>query len=350
MSTKPSTDPITGEDPMSLSMDPWSYYVGPTSPLGGESGGGVNHQNYSAFRDFVDLFGRNPTKSELGMLSPAYAGDPNYTNDSVGKRAVSQYYNQFTNSPDNLEKQKQNQYAKDAPQYYDQINGQFQSTLGRDATQEEKDHFAKLISSGQADPYTVGTFLGQLPEAVTKQDAQFRSQLSDTTKTEDARYFNEQLLPGIQSNFSKSGRSFDSSGFANAAAQAGQQQNTAREGFLNNLTASQYQGNKTAAYNDYLNSVGRIQAGQDYSRNRSAQLQDQLTSTLNDDQNFQMQKQAYDQYLQRYGKRSSTGGIGSLVGGALGAGLGFSAGGMSGAAAGYGIGSGFGGGAGSMWG
>jgi hypothetical protein len=164
-----------------------------------------------------------------------------------------------------------------------------------------------LIPSGQ--------FLSQLPESVKKQDTEFQNSLRDTLKTEDARYFGEQVLPGIQSNFAKAGRDFNSSAFANAAAGAAQGQNTAREGFLSNLSASAYSGNKANAYNEYLNSVGRMNANSDYSRMRSDQLTDAATGRVNDIQNFAMQKQAYDDYLSRYGKRSS--GLGGLIGGSL---------------------------------
>lgn len=286
------------------------------------AGGGDTAAQWAAWKDFSSMFGRNPTQQELAQLAGGYSsGDPNKLNFTQGKSVVAQYYNSVSNTPQAQQNQQNATYLKDAPKYYDQINQQFQSTVGREATQEEKDHFGSLMASGSVDAYTVGQFLQQLPEAVTKQDATFRNSLRSDMTTQDARYFGEQILPGIQSNFAKQGRSVDSSGFANAAAQAGQQQNTAREGFLTNLTANQYSGNKANAYNDYLNSVGRLQAGQDYSRARTNQLADQVTGRVSDIENFAMQKQAYDQYLQRYGKRGNVG-AGAIQGGASGAGAG----------------------------
>lgn len=332
-----------------LPGDPNSFTWGQGEWAG--TGGGDKAQQYYAFKKFAELFGRNPTQAELDQLAPAYAsGDKNIANVTGGNSVVAQFYQNQTNTPEKQYADQQAKYKEDAPKYYDQINGQFQSTLGRDASQEEKDHFASLLASGQVDPYTVGQFLTQLPEAVTKQDKEFQNSLRTDISNQDSRYFGEQIMPGIQRNFAQQGRSVESSGFANALGQAAQQQNVNREGFLSNLSASQYTGNKANAYSDYLNSVGRMQGLQDYSRTRSDTLADQTTGRINDIQNFAMQKQAYDQYLSRYGKRSSGQGIGSLAGGGLGAGLGAYFGGPAGAQAGYSAGSAFGGAAGSTWG
>lgn len=335
-----------------LEGDPNSFQWGQGDWSG--TGGGQKAQEYYAWKKYAQLFGHNPTQAELDQLASAYdSGDKNIANVSAGNAAVAAYYNNKINTPEAQALEQQKKYSQDAKQYYDQLNGQFQSTLGRQATADELDHFGKLLASGQADQYTIGEFLNQLPENVKKQDEDFRNSLRDTMSKEDARYFNEQVLPGIQSNYAKSGRSFDSSAFANAAAQAAQQQNTTREDYLTNLTASQYSGNKANAYNEYLNSVGRMNASSDYSRQRSDMLQDQLTKRINDMQDFAMQKQAYDQYLSRYGKRSNGSGVGGLIGGAIGLGVSAALPGPWSpalATAGYGIGSGMGSGAGSLWG
>lgn len=284
-------------------------------PEYGGAGGSEQAARYYAGQEFYKLFGRNPSELELTQLAPAYmTGDPNKAGVAQGNAAVAQFYSNKTNTPQQQLSDQNAQLQKDAPKYYDQINQQFQSTLGRDATQQEKDHFGSLMASGTTDAYTVGTFLQQLPEAVTKQDAAFRTSLQGDITKADSQYFNEQVLPGIQQNFAKSGRDFNSSGFANAAAQAGQQQNVNRQGFLANLSANQYAGNKTNAYNDYLNSVGRQQGMADYSQQRSDSQNDALLNSISGISNYNTQKSAYDQYLQRYGKR--TGGAQGAVGGA----------------------------------
>lgn len=294
---------------------------------------------YDAFKRF---FGREPTETELAQATSAYAsGDRNRPNVQGGDAFVAQMYENINNSPDKQYAREQEELLKKAPEHYGAIDDLYQQFVGRTASQNEKDHFGKLLASGQVDAYTLSNFLQQLPETVKKQDAQFRESLRQETSQADERYFNERVLPGIQQNFARAGRSFDGTAFANAAAQSAQQQNVAREGFLTNLTADQYSGNKANAYNDYLNSVGRLQAGQDYTRGRRDQLTDAMTGRLYDIQNFSMQKQAYDDYLKRYGKRGSplASGLSGAIGGAT---VGATAGGPWGAVAGGLLGGGLG--------
>ncbi len=312
--------PTTGETPLTV------------APKYGGLGGGQQAADYYAWEAFTKQFGRNPTQSELSQLSSAYmSGDPNIANTSGGNAAVGQYFQSIASNPANQYAQQQSQYEKDAPKFYDKINGMYQQTVGREATEAEKKHFGSLLASGQVDDYQIGQFLTALPENVKKQDEEFRSGLNKTLQGQDAQYFNEQLMPGIQSNFAKQGRSVDSSAFSNSLALAGQQQNRQRESFLSGLTADQYKNSQGLAQNAYQQSYGNYQGLQDYSRQRGAQLQDALTGRVNQIQDFAMQKQAYDQYLSRYGKRQSGmgGGIGSLAGMGLGALLAAPTGGMS---------------------
>lgn len=280
---------------------------------------------------FKNVTGRDPTSDELGgfaksALYPAWnaPGDLQYTDQT----ALS---NNYIQSNFDLNKLQQDKGNAEAPKQYGAVDQAFQSSVGRTATQEEKDHFGKLLANGSMDAYGLNQWLGQLPENIKKQDAEFQNSLRNTMQTQDARYFNEQIMPGIGQSFAKQGRSFDSSAYASALARAAQGQNTQREGFLNNLSASQYQGNKTNAYDAYLNSVGRYQQSQDYARNRYDQLTDVGTQRLIDTQNFNMQKSAYDDYLRKYGKRNtgSMSGIGSLAGMGIGAILAAPTGGMS---------------------
>lgn len=349
-------DPTNGEKALDQ-----SYYDNLTKTFMNERGGATQHQQLTAWRDFTKEFGRNPTQSELDMLAGTYAGDPNFTNDAQGKQAVSQYFNSIANSPDNLNKNKQAQLNADAPKYYDQINGLFQSKLGRDANDAEKEHFGTLMAGGNVDSYAIGQFLDALPENVQKQDAAFRSNLSNTLQGQDSQYYKEQILPALQANAAKQGRSLDSSGVTNSLALAAQQQNREREGFLSGLTAQQYAGSQGLAQQAYQQAYGNYQDLQNYNTNRNAQLSDAFQGRVNSISDYNIQKQAYDQYLQRYGKRSSGGGIGSLIGTGLGAGLGalFAAptgglsigagaalGGSIGGSLGGGVGAGFGGGGG----
>lgn len=305
------------------------------------TGGGTQAQRYYATKDFNEIFGRAPTEAELSMLQAAYdSGDRNIANTSGGRSAVAQYYQSQENTPDKQYAKQQAGYQEAAPKFYDQISQMFQGSLGRDATDAEKSHFGSLMASGQVDPYTIGQFLQALPENVRKQDEEFRKGLSGELQKQDSQYYNEQIMPGIQSAMANQGRDVRSTGVSNSLALAAQQQNRQRESFLSNLSAQQYGGRQSAARQDYLGAYGQYQGFQDYSRIRSDKLRDATTGRVNELQDFAMQRQVYDDYLRRYGKRSS--GIGSLVGGLVGTGLGAYFGGPAGASAGYGIGSGTG--------
>lgn len=319
-------------------------------PQYGGAGGSQQAAEFYAARDFYEMFGKNPTRSELAMLAPAYiSGDPNIANVAAGKSAVAQYFQSQQNTPANQYAKEQEGYEANAPQFFDEINKMYQGTLGRDATDAEKKHFGALRASGQVDEYTIGQFLQALPENVRKQDEEFRGKLSGELQKQDSQYYNEQIMPGIQSAFAKQGRSVDSSGFRNSLALAAQGQNRARESFLSGLTADQYRGSQGLAQDAYRQSYGNYLGLQDYSRQRSAQLQDATTGRVNELQNYAMQRQAYDDYLRRYGKRSSAGGYGALAGGIAGGALGAMSGTPFGVQAGFQMGSALGGGIGSMY-
>lgn len=332
--------PTTGEDPLA------------ELPQYGGAGGSAQVMKFSAGQKFKELFGRNPTASELSLLAPYYNGnDPNIVNTAGGDAAVAQYYQQISNSPENLAKRQQEQYAGEAGQYGDTIDQLFQSNIGRAATSEEKAHFGSLMASGQYDAYTLGQSLQQLPESVRKQDEEFRKSLSADLQSQGERYFSEKLLPSIQSQFARQGRNVDSSSYAAALAQAGQQQNLDRESFLRDLTANQYAGSQAGARQDYQNYLNRYYQTQDYATQRTDSLSDASRQRLYDVLDYQQQAKDYENYLKRYGKKSTfpSGAAGSLLGTGLGALLAAPTGGMSVLAGGL-LGGSLGGSAGSLFG
>lgn len=311
-------------------------------PQYGGAGGSYQAAQYYAAQDFTKMFGRNPTASELSALAQGYmSGDPNIANRTQGQALLSQYYQSLANTPERIQAQKQKEYEAAAPKYYDEINSMYQQAIGRDATDSEKKHFGALRASGNVDAFTIGQFLNALPEAVQKQDTEFRKGLTGDLQKQDSQYYQEQILPALQQQAIKQGRSLDSSGVTNSLALAAQQQNRQREGFLSGLTAQQYGGSQALAQNAYQNAYGNYQGLQAYSMGRSNQLQDATTARVNELQNYQLQKSSYDDYLRRYGKRQSglqgaVGGAGSgamlgssfgpwgaLIGGVAGAGLGY---------------------------
>lgn len=279
--------------------------------------GNAAQQVITAFRDLVK---RDPTQAEIAQYSPVVlAGDPNIGNVPGLRAEVAKLASQQTQAIDQNGKEAQT------------VNGIYQQKLGRGASQDELDHFGTLLKSGQMDAFSLGSFIDQLPEVVKKQDAEFRQGLSSDLQKGDAQYYNEQILPGIQSTYAKQGRSFDSSSYAQALAQAAQGQNRQREAYLSNLTAQQYGGSQAGAREDYLNNISR-----------RYQMNDQSWQTSQDYNNFNLQKQAYDDYLKRYGKRGGgasgviAGGMsGAMTGGMVGGPWGALAGGVAGAGLGY---------------
>ncbi len=287
----------------------------------------------AAWGSYMTNFGRPPTQQELAQALPNFQT----AGVSGGNAYVAGLYNDSQNTPDKLYAKQQAEYAKNAPQHYDAVNGLFQSQLGRDATQEEKDHFGSLLASGTTDSYQLQNFLQQQPEYQNKQNDQFRQGLSGTMAANDKRQFSEQILPSIQEAYAKQGRSFDSSAFANSATQSAQAQNNDRENFLANLSAQQYGGVQDRAYQDYANQVANQQnltnSGIQAQYAGLQKAQDRTNSIID----FGLQRDAYNQYLAKYGKRNN--GVGGLVGGGLGAAVGGYFGGTAGAKLGFDVGS-----------
>lgn len=323
-------EPTTGETPID------------SLPAYGGAGGDITSGRHYAGKKFLELFGRNPTASELTMLAPAYiGGDGRIANMGQGDAAVAQYFQSFSNSPEQINKGNRDKYAKEAPQHYDSVNKLFQENWGREATQEELDHFGSELASGSADAYQLQQFLRQQPEYTQKQDAAFRSGLSNELAGYDRETLEKTLLPSIQSNFAKQGRSVDSSAFASAAANAAQGQTADRGRYIAGLSASQYEGSKDRAYQDYANMVAQQQSLKSAGLQAQYGGQQALTGRLNDITDFNTQSQLYNQYLARYGKRNNglAGPLAGLAGAGIGAAFGGPAGGMLGFQLGNSLGS-----------
>ena len=282
-----------------------------------ERGGGDMHQQLSAIQDFSQIFGRNPTAGELAMLSPGYAGDPNTGNTPQGKALVAKYYESQVNTPENLAAKQQAQYTADAPKYYDQVNTTFNSLLGRNATDDEKSHFGALMATGTVDPYSLQSFIQAQPEYQTNQNKTFQNSLATQLQGYDKEYLNNSVLPSLQEAYAKQGRSFDSSSFQGALANAANQQNTTRENFLAGLTAQQYGNTSANAYNAYAGQIANQQALSNAGVNSQYSGIQNTFGRSQDITDYMTQANAYNQYLARNGQRSQM--QGALGGAASGA-------------------------------
>lgn len=268
---------------------------------------GLGDESAYAKQDFQDIFGRAPTQAELAQATAAYVGaDQHLPNKAQGRAFVAQMFQQQENTPDKINAKQQAQYQADAPKFKDQVNNLFQGNYGRDATTDELSHFGALMASGNQDAYQLQQFLQQQPEYQTKQNAKMRTDLSATMSANDKRQFSEQILPSIQEAYAKQGRSFDSSAFANSATQSAEAQNTNRESFLNNLTASQYGGVQDRAYADYASAVANSNTLTNAGINAKYTGVQNNINRSNEITDYNSQAQVYNQYLAKYGKRDTS--------------------------------------------
>ncbi len=330
----PASDPRNKFDTLNTFFDPGNFFGGGG---GGPGPSGMRDETLYATEDWQQIFGRAPTPAELAQVLPSYidVNNPHIPNKAGGKAFVASLFQAQENTPEKLYARQQAEYLVNAPKFYGQIGGMFQSLLGRTATQDELSHFGKLLASGTVDSYQLQDFLKQQPEYTQKADETFRNQLSGQLQGYDKQYFEEQVMPSIQSNFAKQGRSVDSSGFAQALGQAGNQQNQQRQQYLAQLSAAQYGNTQSNAYDAYRQFAQNNMALQQQGSYAGVARQNELTD-------YQMQSQAYENYLKRFGKRTSPGAAalqGGLSGAAAGAMTGnpYAAlfGGLAGAGLGY---------------
>lgn len=244
------------------------------------------------WNQYYKLYGKAPTENDFTKYLPNYLADIN-----LGDQSLLSGYEQEQKSPEALKKK--------APEQYGTVGEQIKSMLGREATQAELDHFGSLLASGDLDAYTFQQFVQSTPEYTQKRDETFRSGLRSEMADSDKRYLTESVLPAIQSQYALAGRSFDSSAFQSAMANAAQSQNVDREKYLSNLAASMYGGRQEQAYGDYATNRDRMYGIQDYYRQRSDANADWFRDRKAQLQDFDIQRSAYEDYLRKYGKRNS---------------------------------------------
>lgn len=272
-------------------------------------------------KSYQSIYGRNPTPQEVAQATPAFQAG------GSGEQFIANLKAQQDNTPEAIAN-KQNKEALDkynsgADTYNGQVNGVFQSGVGRDATAAEKSHFGALLASGQIDQYGLGQLVGGTQEAQQRQTSQYQDTLSKNLQGTQGDYYKNQILPNLQSAYAKQGRSFDSSAFQNAAVGAGQQQNYQLQNYLAQFGAGQYgqsAQNQQGQYGQYLNDVN---ARQGANVSNALGTQQWITNQGNSYNNYSIQQQAYNDYLSRYGKRGNAT-SGALGGAASGASIGTS--------------------------
>lgn len=279
-------------------------------PVYGGAGGGDQAAQYYAFQDFVKQFGRNPTQSELSMLAPNYmGGDPNVAALSAGKGAIASYYNSMANTPSNIANQQTQaglqKYQAGQAGFDATTNQAFQQATGRQATADELSHFGGLLASGQIDSYGLSNLIGQTAEAQNKQTQTYQDQLSQNLQGTQGNYFKNYIEPSILSQTAAAGRDPNSSGVQNAEVQAGKQQNYDLQNYLAQFGAGQYGQSAQNQQNVYQQYLGNLYGMQNANVNQQLGQQAYMQQRNTDLANYQMQQQAYNNYLQNYGKGNS---------------------------------------------
>jgi hypothetical protein len=283
---------------------------------------------YGAFKN---QFGREPSQAEINQLAPFYMNSI-----TEGNSVLQNYKEQQDDTPENRRMKVEEQ----AKPYRDAATNLIKSTLGRDASDAEVAHFAALKAQG-FDDYELGQALQQLPEYTEKQDAAARDKLRGELSSADSTFFNDKVMPGVQANFARQGRSLDSSAFGAQLANAAKDIGTERETYLAGIGRSDYENRRQQAIQTYMGNLQRNYGQQDYSQARKDQLEDVYRKRGFEQSDYSVQKAAYDEYLRNAGKRKTTGlgqGIGSLIGTAAGAYFGGPTGAMVGSQAGGSIG------------
>jgi hypothetical protein len=310
--------PTNGETPLA------------TLPQYGGRGGSQQAAEAYAAGDFAAQFGRNPTRSELSMLAPSYlSGDPNIAALATGKAAVASYFNSMANTPANIADQQTKaglaKYQAGQAGFDKTTTDAFQQATGRAPTADELSHFGGLLASGAIDPYGMSQLIGQTAEAQMKQTQGYQDTLSKNLQGTQGDYFKNYINPSILSQTAAAGRDPNSSGVQQAEVQAGKQQNYDLQNYLAQFGAGQYgqsAQNQQNVYQQYLGQQYGLQnAGISQQLGQQTYMQQQNTNLAN----YQMQQQAYNNYLNQYGKRGNP-----LMGGLSGAASGASAGGAMG--------------------
>lgn len=212
---------------------------------------GLDQLQKQAFDTAKSILGRAPTSGEYSQLLPAFQGPNGLMN---GRAFLSNLAQQYKSNP-RLDPSNPNNNQNPAT-VKSQISQQFQSILGRDATQDEVSHFAEAIQSGQTDAYGLASFLKTQPEYTNAKDKEFRGSLNSELEGYDKSSF-DQNKGDIIADYAKRG-------FANSPSldyaltdMLGKLAEN-RGKFLSTVSAQQYGSNKDLATGTYKSTVDRM--------------------------------------------------------------------------------------------
>lgn len=152
------------------------------------------------------------------------------------------------------------------------INEQFQSSLGRDATDAEHGFFKPYVEGGFLSPYQIGQYAQGTPEAQQTRLQQYGKQFGDTLGQYDQTILGR-AADTANAQFADNGRQW-SSGQGNSILQAGQNLAMDRNQALAGFYGNGYQGLMSQFGNQSQGMLNRGYQKQDLQQQRDWQLQD----------------------------------------------------------------------------
>ncbi len=281
------------------------------------AGGGKfdeQYAKYNIYKSGQDLLGRDLTDSEIAQALPIFSQANGVQLGNAWLANIAKVEEQNPYSPSNKEK---------SAQYGDQVNGYFKSMLGRDATEDEKQHFGQLMATGNVDAYGINQFLQGTPEYQGIQDQKFQTDINQKLTDTDVNFFNK-AKQGVISQFMQQGTA-NSSALDSALADLMGQIADKRSQYMADLSVGQYGRNQDLALNNYGSSMNQYLSDQQYNRDQSQKNMDYLTGRSNELTDYNTMKNDYMNFANSAGSGSNAMG-GALMGGVSGAGAGASLG------------------------
>lgn len=237
--------------------------------------------NQYAYDTFKSIFGRDPSATEYSQILPIFGGAEGRQR---GAAAVSQMFDAYKQSPEYLKTQ--------AGQYSDELAPIYRDLLGRDARQDELDYYGQQLAGGRSE-YEIRQLLQQLPEYRTAEDQKFRTGLASELEGYDTSFFDKAKENVISRSKRQGGGVSTSSALDFALTNLMGDIAEKRGGYLANLSAQQYGGNKEAAREDYRTSMNRYFEDQDYNQRRTDADRDYYRSRSDEDRDYTRQWNDY---------------------------------------------------------
>jgi hypothetical protein len=252
--------------------------------------------------------GKDPGMGQLTDLTR------NLVNDAYGDLAKKE-----------ADKRAQDQVPLQTPK----INDIYQQLLGHGASQDELDHFGKLLASGEVDPYELQEFVKSGTEYQTNADKTFRSGLNDELGAYDDKVFGREK-ENVISRYAQAGR-LNSPSLDYALTDLMGKISEQRSNYLAQVSAQQYGGNKAAARSDYETTLNGVLNNNAADKARQQQLDDYYRMRADNVSDYNTQASSYYDALRANRVKSANPAGNAFAGAASGAALGGAVGGPWGA-------------------